>query len=135
MVDAQTVQGGSLTLSEPANMVQIGLPYTHKIIPLPPNEVGKVGAARKLRLIRALFRVKDTAALSLDIGRGLKDISLKQLGQDEILDVPNPLLSGDIEVRGLGWQESGTSPLWEIEQSLPLPFTLLMVSSEIKVND
>ncbi len=135
LVDHQTVQGGSVTLSEPAKMVQIGLPYTHKIKPLPPNEVGKVGGARKLRLVRALFRVKDTAALSLDIGRGAKDISLKQFGEDDMLDVPNPSVSGDIEIRGLGWQDGGTTPLWEIEQSAPLPFTLLMVSTELKVND
>ncbi|MFP4098964.1 MAG: hypothetical protein ACLFU1_09350, partial [Alphaproteobacteria bacterium] len=135
IVEAQTVQGGAVTLSEPASAVQIGLPYTHKVTPLPPNEVSKIGGARKLRLIRALFRVKDTAALSLDIGRGLKDMSLKQLGQEEILDAPNPLLSGDIEVRGLGWQESGTAPLWKIEQDKPLPFTLLMVSTELKIND
>ncbi len=135
IIAAQTVQGGSVTLDEPAYEVQVGLSYTHKIMPLPPNEVSKVGGARKLRLIRALFRVKDTAALCLDIGRGLKDISLKQLGEDDILDVPNPQVSGDIEVRGLGWQDGGTSPLWTIQQDEPLPFTLLMVSSEIKVND
>jgi hypothetical protein len=97
--------------------------------------VAKVGGARKLRLIRALFRVKDTAALTLDIGRGAKDISLKQFGKDEMLDTPNPKVSGDIEVRGLGWQNGGTSPLWEIEQSAPLPFTLLMVATEIKINN
>ncbi len=135
LVDQKLVQGGSVTLSEPACAVQIGLPYTHKITPLPPNEVAKVGGARKLRLVRALFRLKDTAALSLDIGRGPKDISLKQFGRDDILDTPNPAVSGDIEIRGLGWQDGGTSPLWEIEQSAPLPFTLLMVSTELKVND
>jgi hypothetical protein len=37
LLDQQMVQGGSVTLSEPAKMVQIGLPYTHKIKPLPPN--------------------------------------------------------------------------------------------------
>ncbi len=134
-LDLQTVQGGSVTLSEPAKEVQIGLPYTHKIQPLPPNEVSKIGAARKLRLIKALFRVKDTASLSINTGRGLKNISLKQFGEDEMLDTPNPSVSGDIEIRGLGWQDGGTTPLWKIEQSAPLPFTLLMVSTELKVND
>lgn len=132
-VQAATVQSGAVTLSEPAKEVQIGLSYTHKIKPLPPNEVGKVGAGHKLRLIKANFRVKDTAALSLDIGRGLKDMPLKQFG-DDVLDEPNPSVSGDVTVHGLGWQENGSTPLWTIEQSSPLPFTLLMVSTEIKVN-
>ena len=131
----QLVQSGSVTLSEPASEVEIGLSYTHIVEPLPPNEVGKVGAGRKLRLVEAIFRVRDTAALRIDVGRGAKDIALKQLGEDPILDAPNPIVSGDVRVRSLGWQADGTKPLWKIEQSSPLPFTLLSVAAEIKVND
>ncbi len=135
VIPDQTVLGGSVTLSEPASDVQIGLAYTHIIEPLPPNEVGKVGAGRKLRLVEAIFRLKDTASLRLDVGRGLKDVSLKDFGDTITLDEPIPLVSGDVRVRSLGWQKEGVSPLWRIEQSLPLPFTLLSVATEIKVND
>lgn len=69
------------------------------------------------------------------MGRGLSDIALRQLGEDEILDAPPPLVSGDIRVRALGWQNDPTSPLWRIEQDVPLAFTLLSVTTEIKVND
>ncbi|MGH1455818.1 MAG: hypothetical protein ACRBDI_03465 [Alphaproteobacteria bacterium] len=134
LLPSQEVQSGSVTLSEPASSVQIGLPYTHVIEPLPPNEAGQVGAGRKIRLIEAIFRVQDTAAMRLDVGRGLKDISLSGF-DDGVLDVPNPSVSGDIRVRALGWQKSGVEPLWRIEQDAPLPFTLLSVTSEIKVND
>ena len=135
VIPDQTVLGGSVTLSEPASDVQIGLAYTHIVEPLPPNEVGKVGAGRKLRLVEAIFRLKDTASLRLDVGRGLKDVSLKDFGDTITLDEPIPLVSGDVRVRSLGWQKEGVSPLWRIEQSLPLPFTLLSVATEIKVND
>ncbi len=135
VIPDQTVLGGSVTLSEPASDVQIGLAYTHIIEPLPPNEVGKVGAGRKLRLVEAIFRLKDTASLRLDVGRGLKDVSLKDFGGTITLDEPIPLVGGDVRVRSLGWQKEGVSPLWRIEQSLPLPFTLLSVATEIKVND
>jgi len=131
----QLVQNGSVTLSEPASSVQIGLSYTHVIEPLPPNEVGRIGAGRKIRLIEAIFRLKDSAALRLDVGRGLKDIPLKDFGDNIILGQPNPQISGDVRVRGLGWQKEGVTPLWRIEQELPLPFTLLSVATEIKVND
>ncbi len=131
----QTVIGGQITLAEPASTIEIGLPYTHIVEPLPPNEVGQVGSGRKLRLVEAIFRLKDTAALRLDVGRGAQDISLKQFGEDDILDGAAPIISGDVKVRSLGWQKDGTQPLWRIEQSAPLPFTLLSVSSEIKVND
>ncbi len=131
----QQVQSGSVTLSEPASSVQIGLAYTHVIEPLPPNESGNIGAGRRLRLVEGIFRLQQSAALRLDVGRGLKDISLLQFGEDPILDEPAPLVSGDISVRALGWQKDGTTPLWRIEQTAPLPFTLLSVSTEIKVND
>lgn len=129
------VSGGAVTLDEAASAVQIGLAYTHEIEPLPPSETGAAGGARKIRLIQAVFRLQDTAALRLDVGRGLHDIALKQLGEDPILDAPPPLVSGDIAVRALGWQNDKQKPLWRIEQSVPLPFALLSVTQEIKVND
>jgi hypothetical protein len=129
------VADGEITLEEPASAVEIGLAYAHIIEPLPPNVTSPAGSSRKLRLVQASFRVKDTAALRLDVGRGLRDISLRQFNEDPILDEPPPLVSGDIRVRALGWQSDRTRGLWRIEQETPLPFTLLSVDSEIKVND
>ncbi len=135
VLDAQTVVGGSITLANPASAVEIGLPYTHIIEPLPPSEVGAAGGGRKIRLVQAIYRLMETAALRLDIGRGLSDISLRQIGGGEILDAPAPRVNGDIPVRSLGWHHDTTAPMWRIEQDIPLPFTLLSVTSEIKVND
>lgn len=129
----KTVTGGAVTLDEPAASVEIGLAYTHIVEPLPPSVTDTGG--RKMRLIRADFRLKDTQALRLDTGQGLKDIALKQIGEAEILDAPPPAISGDITVRALGWQANNIDPLWRIEQSAPLSFTLLSVTAEIKIND
>ncbi len=134
LVADQQVQSGSVTLDEPALAVQVGLPYTHIVEPLPPNEAGHIGAGRKIRLVEAIFRMQDTAALRLDVGRGLQDISLKDL-DNQVLDAPQLSVSGDVRVRALGWQKDGTTPLWRIEQRAALPFELLFVSSEIKVNE
>lgn len=133
--DDVTVSGGSVTLAQAASDVEIGLPYTHIIKPLPPTATGQGGFGIKLRLVEGVFRLKDTQALRLDVGRGAKDISLKQIGEDLILDAPPPSVSGDIAVRSLGWQPSGEEPLWQIEQSVPYPFTLLSVTTELKIND
>lgn len=133
--DAQTVISGAITLEEAASSIEIGLPFTHIIEPLPPSALGNAGAGRRIRLIQGTFRLQDTQSLKLDLGRGLNDIALRQLGEDEILDAPPPLVSGDIRVRALGWQTDGTAPLWRIEQDVPLAFTLLSVTTEIKVND
>ena len=135
IVANQTVSEGAITLSEAASEVEIGLPYTHIVEPLPPSVVEAAGSGRKVRLIEAIFRLYETSALRLDVGRGLNDIALKQFGEDEILDAPAPRISGDIRVRALGWQHDATRPLWKIEQNAPLPFTILSVTTELKVND
>lgn len=132
--DSQTVIDGAVTLNEPAGEVEIGLPYTHIVEPMPPDMLGVTGSSLKSRLIRAAFRIKDTAALRLDLGRGLKDIPLRRVG-GVMLDTPPPLVTGDIDVRGLGWPQARTRGLWRIEQEAPLPFTLLSVATEIKVNN
>jgi hypothetical protein len=131
----RTVTGGAVVLSAPASTVQIGLGYTHIVEPLPPNVIAESGAGRKIRMIKGIFRLHDTAALRLDTGRGVNDITLRQLGEEDILDAPLPLVSGDISVRALGWQNAGTQSLWRIEQASPLPFTLLSVITELNVND
>lgn len=131
----QTVTGGQITLSIPATKVEIGLSYTHEVQPLPPSVVGDGQMIRKVRMTQAIFRVLDTKALRLDVGRGAKDISLRQIGEEPILDAPPPLVSGDISVRALGWKHDLSDPLWKIEQPAPLPFTLLSVMTEIVIND
>lgn len=128
------VISGSITLSEAVNKVQIGLPYTHKITPLPPSAVGAGGGGRTVRLIEAIYRVENTRALRLDVGRGYDDAILHQFGS-EVLDDPPPLISGNVRIRAFGWQPDGEKPLWQVEQSAPQPFTLLSVTTELKVND
>lgn len=127
--DMQQVEGGQITLDDPAHAVTIGLPYTHIVEPLPPVVVGEGGAGRRLRMVSAIFRVEDTAALRLDIGRGLRDIPLRKPG-----DAIHPV-SSDLKIRALGWQPRSDAPLWRIEQSAPLPFTVLSVMTELKVSD
>ncbi|MGH1398522.1 MAG: hypothetical protein ACRBCT_04835 [Alphaproteobacteria bacterium] len=131
----QIVSSGSITLNEPASTIEVGLPFTHIVEPLPPSETSAAGGGRKIRLIEAIFRLQDTQSLALDIGRGLADVPLRQLGEDEILDAAPPNFSGDIPIRALGWHDDMTAPLWRIEQDDPLAFTLLSVVTQIKVND
>jgi hypothetical protein len=127
------VNSGIVTLEEAASEVQIGLSYTHVIEPLPTNALSNGGIVRAARLIEAVFRIEGTAALRVDVGRGLRDIPLREVGDS--LDTPPPIVSEDIRVRAFGWQQDGTKPLWRIEQSVPLPFTLLSVATNIKASE
>jgi len=130
----KVVTSGQITTDHPVRKLQAGLPFTHIIEPLPPANISEVGYSRAVRLVEATFRIKDTAALTLDVGRGLKDISLRQIGEVSLLNAPPPKITGDIKVRAYGWKNDTSKPLWRIEQSLPLPFALLSVHTEIIAN-
>lgn len=131
----KTVSGGAVTLDEAAREVEIGLAYTHIIEPLPPANMANTAQASRVRLVKATFRLHESAALRLDTGRGLRDVTLRQLGETPILDAPPPLFSGDMDVRAFGWHTDKTGTLWRIEQDLPFPFTLLAVAADLKIND
>jgi len=127
------VSGGMVTLDQGVNTIQIGLPYTHIVEPLPPSALTEGGQARATRLVEAVFRIENTAHLSVDVGRGLRDVPLRDIGA--ALDTPPPAVSTDIRVRAYGWRQDGTQSLWRIEQGAPLPFTLLSVATDIRISD
>jgi hypothetical protein len=134
IVPSQTVTSGQINLGYAAHSLQVGLPFTHIIEPLPPANISGVGYSKAVRLVEASFRLLNTSALTLDTGRGLRDIALRQLGEDSVLDAPPPLFSGDIKVRAYGWKNDTSKPLWRIEQDAPLPFALLAVQAEVIAN-
>ena len=134
IVDTKIVSGGQITLDAPVNQVVIGLPFTHIVEPLPPSLLSNGGAGRAVRLVEATFRIENTSALKVDMGRGLDDIPLRDF-DDQILDTSMQQFTRDITVKAYGWTKDLTKPLWRVEQDKPLPFTLLSVTTELKVND
>jgi len=133
--DQATVIDGAITLAQPARSVQIGLPYTHIIEPLPAYQPSGTGVTQgsATRLVRATFRLLETAALTVDTGQGLRPLPFKTFGPGA-LDSPITPLTGDKTVRALGWTRGEPVPLWRIEQSDPLPCTVLSVLNEISSN-
>lgn len=131
---ALTVTGGTVTLNHPVNNVQVGLSYAHRIAPMPPTGQGgtPIGGAR-IRPVSITLRLRDTAALCLDIGRGAYPVPFKRFGGD-VLDNAPPLFTGDKTVQAYGWRQAGVAPLWRIDQSDPLPFHLMSVLTEASIN-
>ncbi|NQU61008.1 MAG: hypothetical protein HQ512_07745 [Rhodospirillales bacterium] len=129
------VSGGTVTLNEPALAVEIGLPFTHTVEPLPAAIQTARGSSQggRIRPVSITLRLLDTAVLRLDTGRGFTEVPFKTFG-NALLDQAPQLFTGDKTVRALGWRKDGTEPLWRIEQSTPLPFTLLSVTTEININ-
>lgn len=132
---AFTVQSGGVTLDEPAGAVQIGLGFSHVIEPLPPQLLSAGGSrSGPLRLVAASFRVLETAALSVDLGRGAQPVPFRRL-DTALLDAAPPRFTGDVTLRAFGWRRDTMRPLWRIEGDMPLPLTLLSVTIETRMTD
>ena len=130
-----TVVDGEIELDEPAVSVQAGLPFAHIVKPLPAQVRGSNGVqGRQVRPVSVTFRFEETCALKLDLGRGLFEVPLERLGHRRLDRGPVPY-SGDKKIRTTGWYQNGAAAAWRIEQDVPLPFSLLSVTTEISVND
>jgi len=132
---AITVAAGAITLDPPATTIAAGLPFTHRIEPLPPNLSGYGAHAARARLVAVTFLVEDTGALRVDLGRGAHDLALHRFHPGPWPTTQPATVSGALRVRSLGWPTDGARGLWRLEQDAPLPFTLLSVTAELKVND
>jgi hypothetical protein len=127
------VTSGQVILETPALSLQAGLPYTHVIEPLPPDLITPSGVlAAPLRLVSVTFRLLNTAALMVDLGRGPQPLPFRRLNTP-LLDAPPPAFTGDVRLRGLGWTRNAMLPLWRIEDATPLPMTLLSVTTETRI--
>ncbi len=80
------------------------------------------------------FRLLETAALSVDLGRGAEPVPFRRL-DTALLDAAPARFTGDVTLRGLGWRRDRLRPLWRIEGDAPLPMTLLSVTTEIRMTD
>lgn len=130
----ETVVAGRIETQPPAKRIEVGLPYTHVVEPLPPELLTAVGARTgPVRLVAVTFRLLETAALSVDLGRGPVALPFRRLGPG-VLDAAPPRFTGDRTIRALGWRRDVASPLWRIESDVPLPMTLLSVTTEMRLN-
>jgi hypothetical protein len=134
-VEPTTVAGGAIMLAAPARTVVAGLPYTHIIEPMPamlaPGRAG--GQDLAYRPIRITLRLLATQSLHIDTGGGLRELPLRTVGEGPMDRSPAPF-TGDRSVRALGWRRGAEQPPWRIEQTTPLPCTLLSATTEVKVN-
>ena len=129
------VANGGVTIEPGAFSVQIGLGYSHVIEPLPPQLLGAGGSrSGPLRLLSVGFRLLETAALTVDLGRGLQPVPFRRM-DTPMLDAAPPRFTGDVMLRAFGWRRDTMLPLWRIEGDTPLPLTLLSVTTETRMTN
>jgi hypothetical protein len=125
-----TVTGGAVTLPREAeDEVQVGLPFTVLVRPMPPEPrlPGDPMLGRKARIVRASMRVDDTGPFTLN---GIV-VDARRFGDAPAspLDAPPRRLTGDARLSGLtGWSPR---PTVDIAQEEPQPFQLLALALDV----
>ena len=134
VLDSQTITDGGCALSYSAKKIEVGLPFDHQVVPLPPVTAANDGNApiASCRLVRLVLRLVDTQSLEIDTGTGVHQELVPELSVYQ-LDSPNTQKTKDLVLRCLGWIRSPIQPLWEIKGSSPQPFRLVSVTSDIKL--
>jgi len=130
------ITGNSIQLDEGCYRIEVGLGYTHTIIPLPPADSASANAPLKaVRLVEVRFRVINTLSLRVDTGNGFLEHVLPIISSSYILDKPQQPKNQDICVHALGWCRSGMTPLWQIESDTPSACKIVSITTKMKVSN
>ncbi len=130
----KTVTDNTVTLDYPATSVETGIGFAHVVVPLPPVVGASNGTApvSSARLVKAIFRVVNTASLEIDTGTGFHQEMTRPLASYQLDNIPTPKTT-DVVVRSLGWNRTPTEPLWQIRGDTPKSFGLVSVTSDIQI--
>lgn len=109
--------------------VQVGLPFTKRIVTLTPEISGQEGSSssNNIRISEVVVRVLDTLGLEING----QDVKFRRLGREK-LDAPMLPVSGEYRMENLGW-DRGEAQI-EIKSEQPLPFHVLSVIKKVTVN-
>jgi hypothetical protein len=131
------INSDSITLNQKATQVQVGLPYAHTVVPLPPIKQIGIGnlPLKAVRLVEVDFKVIDTASLFLDVGNGYNEFIVQNMNDDYVFDSDTKGKTMDVCIRALGWVRDGISPLWKIQSTHPLACKIVSVTTLMKVSD
>lgn len=123
-----TVTSGSLDIDPPATAVEVGLSFIPRLVTLRPEIETPDGTiqGRKRRWVRCFARVFETIGISINGDQ----VESRSTG-DNMDEIP-PTFTGDIPVTTIGWDREGEIA---IEQTQPLPATILSVFGEVGIGD
>jgi hypothetical protein len=125
------VSGGSVTLSQPASRVHIGLPYTCQLITLPLSTYGSRTTIDKRELNYSRLTVQVARARGMWAGPNTDQMREVQFREPTIYGVPAEMLTDDIDVTvKSGWDKKKQVV---VEQRDPLPLTILSVTPDVSV--
>ena len=133
----QKVENNAIILPVAAHSVEVGLAYTHEIVPLPPIASGGGGIVpvQSVRLIEARFRIVGTKSLQVDVGNGYAPLLVRHFNNALLMDENNfNARTEDVYVKALGWVRDGVTPLWKIKSDIPEACQVVCVTTTMKVS-
>jgi hypothetical protein len=123
----QEVSGGAITLDPAASVVEVGLAYPSTIQTMRPEvQVAGTSQGRLKRWAEVLVRLADTVGVRLNGQQYPFRTSAMNM------DHGVAPFSGDVRVSALGWDRDGQIL---VEQTQPLPLTLLAISGTLIIGD
>ena len=136
-IQQDRVISGNMITVPACKKIEVGLGFTHVIVPLPPVAISSVGALplSAVRLVKVSFRVVDTYALEADVGNGLFEYIVPEISDQFVFDAPPQAQTKDICIRALGWCRNGMTPLWQVCSDVPRPCKIVSISCEMKVSE
>lgn len=121
----------SITLPRPAREAQLGLFFQPRVrtMPLEPRDPTGAMIGRRSRISRLAVRVDQTGAFNV---QGQPMVQRRVGGPPAApLDSAPPIVTGDVELRGLvGWRQRHTV---EISQPVPGPLEVLAIATRLEV--
>lgn len=127
------VSGGAIEISEYANLVHVGLPFSPKLKPMNLEAGQSEGTAqgKTKRIHKATVRLQDTMACKVgSCEDDLEEISFRS--DSDAMDAPVPLFTGDKELNMFpgGYDTSGDIL---ITNDVPLPLTVVAILPALRV--
>lgn len=126
---ATVTSGGNVTLDgNSSTSIEIGLPYTPKIVTLEPEVQLEKGTSlgRNKRWARIGVTLVETLGITIN-----GDLYESRTSDDEMDSAPE-LISTHINVANVGWSQKNQIT---IQQTQPLPFTVLAIFGLLEVGD
>jgi hypothetical protein len=126
----ETVASGAVTADTPGIVVEVGLPYTARLVTVRP-ELQVAGTTQGVpgHWSEVIVRVWETLGLSITVGSTRETVTFRKTS--DRMDQPPPLFTGDVRVAGL--QGIDRDKRVTIEQTQPLPATVLLLSGVLSV--
>ncbi len=136
IIPDMTIENDYLTIPFACQKIEVGLAFTHEIVPLPPvsSDMG-AGPLKAVRLIQARLRVVRTSSVEMDVGNGLQEVMIPKFSGGFQMDKDQEPLTKDVCLHALGWVRDGMTPLWRIKSEKPKPCKVVSVTTEMKVSN